>query len=386
MIDSVLPLQESTWWLQKRDHLLNLAKNQLNAFIYDSKTIERSIESLKNMESIDKIFYAMKANFNPDLLRILYDFNINFECVSPGEVKFLIKTFPNIGINRILFTPNFSPKDEYIWAMNLGLKVTIDNLYPLKEWPEIFKNKNIIVRIDTGHGEGHHKHVKTAGKESKFGIHLPQVKELMVLVKSMDINIVGIHAHNGSEIYEVNNWITIAEQLALIGKEFNTTKFLDIGGGFPISNHSDNRSVSMRDLDDGLLRIKQKYPNYKFWIEPGRYLVGESGILLTHITQMKNKGDKKFIGVGTGMNSLIRPALYDAHHEIINLTRYHDNTDTELVEIVGPICESGDSFGMHRFKKGSREDDVILIANVGAYGSSMSSHYNLRELPIEIIL
>ena len=127
MIDSVLPLQESTWWLQKRDHLLNLAKNQLNAFIYDSKTIERSIESLKNMESIDKIFYAMKANFNPDLLRILYDFNINFECVSPGEVKFLIKTFPNISLNRILFTPNFSPKDEYIWAMNLGLKVTIDN-------------------------------------------------------------------------------------------------------------------------------------------------------------------------------------------------------------------------------------------------------------------
>ncbi len=99
------------------------------------------------MESIDKIFYAMKANFNPDLLRILYDFNINFECVSPGEVKFLIKTFPNIGINRILFTPNFSPKDEYIWAMNLGLKVTIDNLYPLKEWPEIFKNKNISLEI-----------------------------------------------------------------------------------------------------------------------------------------------------------------------------------------------------------------------------------------------
>ena len=282
MIDSVLPLQESTWWLQKRDHLLDLAKNQLNAFIYDSKTIERSIASLKNMESIDKIFYAMKANFNPDLLRILYDFNINFECVSPGEVKFLIKTFPNISLNRILFTPNFSPKDEYIWAMNLGLKVTIDNLYPLKEWPEIFKNKNIIVRIDTGHGEGHHKHVKTAGKESKFGIQLPQVKELMILVKSMNINIVGIHAHNGSEIYEVNNWITIAKQLALIGKKFNTTKFLDIGGGFPTSNHSDNRSVSMKDLDDGLLRIKQKYPNYKFWIEPGRYLVAESGILLTN--------------------------------------------------------------------------------------------------------
>ncbi len=208
----------------------------------------------------------------------------------------------------------------------------------------------------------------------------------MILVKSMNINIVGIHAHNGSEIYEVNNWITIAKQLALIGKKFNTTKFLDIGGGFPTSNHSDNRSVSMKDLDDGLLRIKQKYPNYKFWIEPGRYLVAESGILLTHITQMKNKGDKKFIGVGTGMNTLIRPALYDAHHEIINLTRYYDNTVTEQVEIVGPICESGDSFGMHRFKKGSREGDVILIANVGAYGSSMSSRYNLRELPIEIIL
>jgi diaminopimelate decarboxylase/aspartate kinase len=134
-----------------------------------------------------------------------------------------------------------------------------------------------------------------------------------------------------------------------------------------------------------LLTFKKDYPKYELWLEPGRYLVSPAGVLLTHVTQVKNKGDMRYVGVSTGFNSLIRPALYDAYHEIVNLSQIQ-NAATEEVSIVGPICETGDRFGSDRWLPPSRENDVILLANIGAYGQVMSSRYNLRDIPPEITI
>jgi diaminopimelate decarboxylase/aspartate kinase len=134
-----------------------------------------------------------------------------------------------------------------------------------------------------------------------------------------------------------------------------------------------------------LLQVREQLPDYQLWLEPGRYLTSEAGVLLTHVTQLKGKGERRYIGVGTGMNALIRPALYDAYHEIVNLTRYGDSA-TETVNVVGLICETGDTFGADRQLPPSQENDVIVIANTGAYGRVMSSQYNMREIPPEIII
>ena len=134
-----------------------------------------------------------------------------------------------------------------------------------------------------------------------------------------------------------------------------------------------------------LLEFRQQYPEYEIWLEPGRSLVAEAGVLLAHLTQGKRKGAQHYVGVSTGLNSLIRPALYDAYHEIVNLTRI-DEEACESVTVVGPICETGDRFGTDRLLPRSEENDVILIANVGAYGQVMSSRYNLRDTPPEITI
>lgn len=124
---------------------------------------------------------------------------------------------------------------------------------------------------------------------------------------------------------------------------------------------------------------------YRLWLEPGRYLVAEAGVLLSHVTQTKGKGDMRYLGIATGMNALIRPALYGAYHEIVNLSRV-DEAATESVTVVGPICETGDKLGIDRLLPPSSENDVILIANAGAYGQVMSSSYNLRDVPPEITI
>ena len=164
---------------------------------------------------------------------------------------------------------------------------------------------------------------------------------------------------------------------------------LDLGGGLGIPSHPDEPHFDLAGMDAALLDVRSRWPDdrgaYRIWIEPGRYLVGESGVLLTRVTQTKGKGDRRYVGVATGMNALIRPSLYGAHHEIVNLSRI-DEPATQVATIVGPICETGDTLGRDRSMPACDEGDVILIASVGAYGRVMSSQYNLRPTPVEIVL
>ena len=146
-----------------------------------------------------------------------------------------------------------------------------------------------------------------------------------------------------------------------------------------------DRPFDVHKLDDLLAEVRDTYPQYSIWIEPGRYLVARAGVLLTHVTQVKGKGDMRYVGVGVGMNTLIRPALYGAYHEIVNLTRAGE-APSETATIVGPICETGDRLGTDRLLPPSQEGDVMLIANAGAYGYVMSSQYNRREVAPEVVI
>jgi len=376
---------QSVWWLRRRNELLKIAGGQLNAYVYDTESIRQAVQRLRKLKSIDRVLYAMKANFNPEVLRLLASLDVDFECVSPGEVEHVLRVVPDLDKSRILFTPNFAPREDYQWSRDLGIQVTLDNLYPLQAWPEIFAGQKLFLRVDPGQGRGHHEHVKTAGDRSKFGIPRFEVDELVSLVEKAGADVIGIHAHSGSGIPEPDSWGQVAIELARIAARFPNVSVLDLGGGLGVPGRPDERPFDLPAMDQALLQVKAQLPAYEFWLEPGRYLVAEAGVLLTHVTQLKGKGDRRYIGIGTGMNALIRPALYDAYHEIVNLTRYGEPL-TETANIVGLICETGDTFGVDRPMPASQENDVIVIANSGAYGRVMSSQYNLRETPQEIII
>ncbi len=314
-------VSEPPWWQQKRGDLLELAKEHPNAYVYDADSVRNAARSLLQMPSIDRVLYAVKANFNADLLKILADTGVDFECVSPGEVDWLFDVMPDLDQNRILFTPNFAPRSEYVWAIEMGVQLTLDNLHPLKAWPEIFKDQELFIRVDPGQGRGHHEHVKTAGVHSKFGVPRFEVDELIDLVSEAGADVIGIHAHSGSGILDPENWREVAAELINVAERFPTVETLDLGGGLGIPEKPGDKPLNLERLSETLTAIKESYPKYRLWLEPGRFLVAQAGVLLTHVTQVKGKGDMRYVGVGTGMNSLIRPALYGAYHEIVNLTR-----------------------------------------------------------------
>jgi diaminopimelate decarboxylase/aspartate kinase len=373
------------WWRQKRTELLGTLGSRGSAFVYDLTTISAAARALRGMGSVARVHYSMKANSNPRILQAIRAEGVEFECVSRAEVELALKLFPDLDPARILFTPNFAPRDEYAWAFDRGVRVTVDNLYALTAWPDLLRNREIFARIDTGVGRGHHHHVRTAGAHSKFGVPVAELKQFSRHSQELGVRIVGLQAHVGSGIFDVTNWEHTARQLAEIAQHFKDVKVVDVGGGLGVPERTDQPGVDLQKLDTLLAAVRAEYPNLEFWMEPGRYIVAAGGVLLAQVTQLKSKGEIRYVGVTTGMNSLIRPALYGAYHEIVNLTRA-DEAPTELVNVVGPICESADVLGHDRLLPPTKEGDVLLIANAGAYGSAMSSHYNLRDPAVELYI
>ncbi|MGI9237771.1 MAG: bifunctional aspartate kinase/diaminopimelate decarboxylase [Woeseiaceae bacterium] len=383
--DEPMARAADTWWMKKRSKLLQVASTEPNAYVYDRESVADAARSLLELKNIDRILYAVKANFNAELIRTLGAAGVDFECVSPGEVEWLENIFPKFDLTRVLFTPNFAPREEYEWGLRKGLQVTLDNLYPLQAWPELFSGQKLFIRVDPGQGRGHHEHVKTAGVHSKFGVPRFEVDELVRLVEVAGAEVIGIHAHSGSGILDPNSWRSVAAELVQIAEHFPSVETIDLGGGLGVPEKPGDKSFDLARLDETLAEIREVYPQYKLWLEPGRFLVARAGVLLTRVTQTKGKGEMRYVGVGTGMNSLIRPALYGAYHEIVNLTRA-DEAPSETVTVVGPICETGDRLGSDRLLPPTAEGDVILVANAGAYGYVMSSQYNRRAVAKEVVI
>lgn len=373
------------WWRNRRDELLELAHERTPLYVYDEESVVSATQCLEELEAVDRIFYAVKANAFEGVLRVLHDRGIGFECVSPGELDRVLDLFPGIDRRRLLFTPNFAPRIDYEIALRQGITVTIDNLHPLEAWPELFSGQGVFLRLDPGQGGGHHEHVRTAGVASKFGIAPGQLDRLSELLAKAGATVLGLHAHKGSGIRGAGTWSDTALFLATAAERFPSVKVLNLGGGFAVAEKPGQLGLDILAVGESLAKFKAAYPEFEIWLEPGRFLVASAGVLLATVTQLKDKGEVRYVGIDAGMNSLIRPALYGAYHEIVNLTRI-DERPTELLSVVGPICESGDTFGHARYLSGCREGDVLLIATAGAYGRVMSSWYNLREPAQERLL
>lgn len=383
---SDLPEPLPSWYRRDRDRLLSIAQQEESAYIYHLPTIQHQARRLLELRSIDRVLYAMKANNHPDVINCLHHTGVGFDCVSMAEVQHLQSEIADFDIKDVLFTPNFAPVAEYQQALLAGLTVTLDNLFPLQHWPELFRGQRVFIRIDPGQGHGHHEKVKTAGVHSKFGIPIQELDQVRALCAEYDVSIAGLHVHIGSGLTVPDNWRRNAEFLTNMLVTFPEVKVIDLGGGLGVPNKPGDSELELAELDRLLLEVKQQTNRpIQFWIEPGRYLVSEAGVLVVRVTQTKGKGDVRYVGVSTGMNSLIRPALYGAYHDIINLSRL-DDAPQHLVNIVGPICETADILGLDRMLPECQEGDVLLVANAGAYGRVMSSHYNLRAPASEIIL
>ena len=387
IIGSIRPRQ-TPWWQApaKRQQLLALAAKGTPAYIYDLDKVRERARQLKTISAIDRRYYAIKANSHPEILRTLAAEGFGLECVSQGEVELVFASVPGMPAERVLFTPSFAPISEYEAVLACGVTVTVDNVELLQRWPDVFRGHSLWLRIDLGHGDGHHKKVNTGGKDSKFGLSALRVDEFIAAARTLDIRITGVHAHLGSGIENSGHWKQMVDEMAGFARRIGSVEILDIGGGLPVPYSDDDEPFDLDTWAAGLAEIKAVHPAFQLAIEPGRFMVAESGVLLTHATQVVEKDGVRRVGLDAGMNALLRPALYDAWHDIANLSRPDDARDVDF-SVVGPICESSDVFAQRvKLPSTTTPADVMLIADAGAYGFSMASTYNQRALPREDII
>lgn len=373
------------WWHAKRETLLQLAEEHTPRYVYDVATVRQRARDLLALAAVDRWHYALKANPHPQILHALDEEGFAFECVSFAEVAAARAAVPDLSAGRILFTPNFAPREEYQAALAAGVRLTLDALHPLQNWGEDFRDQEIFLRVDLGLGRGHHDKVRTGGAQAKFGVAMEDIDEFRALARKHGARIIGLHAHMGSGILDAQHWRQVYVQLASLAEQFSRVRILDLGGGLGVPERPDESALDLHELGHVLAEVKQAYPQFELWLEPGRYLVADAGVLLARVTQLKRKGEVFYTGIDAGMNSLIRPALYEAWHEIVNLSRLDESAD-QLTQVVGPICETGDVIGHNRRLPDCLEGDVLLIAQTGAYGAVMASHYNLRAPATETVL
>lgn len=370
------------FWTSKRETLLSIASP---AYVYDKDTIISQIQKLAPLKDVlAQKFFAIKANSNPDILRLVVSHGFGLECVSIEEVKYVLKQ-TSITPDKVLFTPNFAPISEYEEALKLGIILTIDNLFLLKKFPQVFQNQKFFVRIDPAmEGQGHSEKVQTSGTRAKFGVHLDDISELSKIATNLSCKIVGLHCHVGSGIFDDTVWAKNAVVLGKVANEFPDVEFINVGGGLGVPYKPTDVELNIEAVAKHLKEVNSKY---KLMMEPGRYIVAPCGVLVTRVTQLKEKTkDHIYVGLDAGMNALIRPTLYGSYHEIINLSKF-DSKDLMECDVVGPICETGDFLGKARkLPKHTDVDDVVIVCTAGAYGYVMSSDYNQRIRPKEYLI
>jgi diaminopimelate decarboxylase/aspartate kinase len=378
------PWSAHAWWVERAADLVGLVADGRPRYVYHLPTVERQARRLRAaLGSVDRLYYAMKANPHPRILETLACAGLGVECVSVGEVavarEVLGRSVP------LLFTPNFCPMDEYRAAFEAGAEVTVDGPEPLERAPDLFRGSGIGVRIDPGRGLGHHSKVFTAGARAKFGHPRQAFDTLARAAAAAGARIVGLHAHIGSGIFEPAAWQATGQELAPLLAQAPDVTWIDLGGGLGVVERPGQSELDLAELDRRLCALAPALCGAKIRLEPGRFLVSEAGVLVSGVTQVRRKGELRFVGLAVGMNAFLRPALYGAWHGIHNLSRLGDPPDGTW-NVVGPICESADVLGTDRLLPTTAPGDVLLIENAGAYGMAMASRYNSREPPEEIAL
>lgn len=358
-------------------------------YVYDASKIISQIKSLKNAfsETDVKIKYAAKALTNISVLKLVKKQGAGVDVVSIQEAQLALGA--GFSPNEIMFTPNCVDFEEIVAGVELGLNINLDNLSVLEKFGKKYGNTvPCCVRLNPHIMAGGNYKISTGHSNSKFGISVYQLPEIMQLATRYQIVINGLHIHTGSEITETDVFLKMAEILFGIARDFPALTFIDFGGGFKVAYKAGDLVTNVYDLGLKLGKaFKEFYQSYgrklELWIEPGKYLVSEAGYLFVKTNVVKSTPSVTFAGVNSGLNHLIRPMMYEAYHEIINVS---NPTGTQKVyTVVGNICET-DTLGADRKLNEVREGDILAIKNAGAYGYSMASNYNSRLRPAEVLI
>jgi diaminopimelate decarboxylase len=337
-----------------------------------------------------RVNYSAKANTNLELLKIICQEGLDVDAMSPGEMYLEMQA--GFTPDRIMFIGNNVSVEEMKYAVDRGIRVSVDSLAQLAMLGEINRGGEVCVRVNPGIGAGHHEKVITGGKKAKFGISLEDLPNAIAMAESFDMSITGLNQHIGSCFLESEDYLKACSVLLQVAESVPTVRMVDFGGGFGVPYQQSESRLDLISLRRGLETLVKDWESKNrpltLRVEPGRYVVAECGVLLGTVHSVKENYGTHFVGTDVGFNVLARPVMYDSYHEVdvspISEREYSEYTGP--VYLTGNICESGDTLAHDRVLPHMEVGDVIIIHDAGAYGFVMASNYNSRPLPAEVLI
>lgn len=358
-------------------------------YVYNANQISEQYNKLQSaFKKVNaRFFYACKALSNINVLKYIESLGASLDCVSIHEVQLGLKA--GFTPDRILFTPNCVDFAEVDEGKKLGVNINIDNISILEQFGSKYKGSYPICIRFNPHimGGGNYK-ISTGHIDSKFGISIHQLRHIERVVKTTGLNIEGIHMHTGSDIKDVNVFLQGLEVMFELATHFPNLKFIDLGSGFKVPYQDGDVQTDIDLLGE---KVAEAFHNYQketgkdlqVWFEPGKFMVSESGYFIVKANVIKQTTATVFVGVNSGFNHLIRPMFYDAYHRIRNIS--NPKGSDRIYTVVGNICET-DTFAWDRTLNEVREGDFLVFYNAGAYGFEMSSNFNSRLKPAEVMV
>ena len=357
-------------------------------YIYETAIMKNQYDRLTKAFALPnlKINYACKALNNLAVLKFFKSLGAGLDTVSIQEVR--LGLMAGFTPNEIIYTPNCVSIEEITNAVELGVRINIDNLSILEQFGSLFPQYPVCVRINPHIMAGGNSKISVGHIDSKFGISFHQTPLIHRIVKANSMKIEGIHMHTGSDILDIEVFLQGAEILFQVAEEFKDLEYIDFGSGFKVPYKEDDIQTDIEELGEKITaRFTQFCSNYgknlTLMFEPGKFLVSQAGTFLVKVNVVKQTTSTVFAGVDSGLNHLIRPMLYDSYHKIVNISKTEGRS--RIYTIVGYICET-DTFGVNRKLTEINEGDILAFYNAGAYCYTMSSNYNSRFRPAEVLI
>lgn len=375
-----------------RNQMLELAaKFGTPLYVYDGDEIINHYRELydfigcKNLQ----IYYAMKANYNFAILKMLNSVGAALDTVSPGEVRMALRAgFP---VGKIIYTANNMTDAEMEDVKSTGVLMNIGSLSRLEKFAKKYPGSELCLRFNTDVVDGENDMTKTAGDLTKFGILLEDTDKALEIVRRYHIKVVGLHEHTGSGLQHTESVFQSMRNLMSVAtkENFPDLRFMDFGGGFKVPYRPGEKRVDYIAMGRDIAKLfssfcKEYGRQLELFFEPGKYIVAEAGYLLTQVNTIKHNRKRVIVGTDSGFPQLIRPVLYKAYHNIVNLSNPEGKPG--VYDVCGNICETGDRFAEQRELPDVREGDTLMIANAGAYCYSMGGIYNMRPMPAEVLV
>jgi diaminopimelate decarboxylase len=387
-------MEQRNCWQPRQVHgidLLDLARYYgTPLYVYDGERIIHQYKCF--VQAFDsriplEVKFACKALPSLAVIELMHRYGCGVDAVSIEEVELALRA--GVAPSAICFTPNCVSFDEIRRGVAAGVTMNIDDLVILEQFGHAYGSSvGCGIRINPHITAGGNPHIQVGHIDSKFGVSILQLRHLLRIIECYDIRVIGLHMHTGSDIYDAEVFTSAAEVLFGIAEHFQDLEFIDLGSGFKVPYKPDDTATDIVEfgavMSKAFLNFCERYGRrLALWFEPGKYLVSQAGYFLVEVTTVKQTVSNLFAGVNSGFNHLLRPMFYDAYHHIINLS--NPSGKPRIYSVVGNICET-DTFAWDRPIPEIRQGDILCIMNAGAYGIAMSSNYNARLRPAEVLI